>query len=302
MINRLTVFIFLSAVFSFFIFPVHAEQKRSAGGSQEGLPFFAEKRISLIAGPKGFLYQPYTADLLSPSFTVMHLKINDSSIRQTGDARHAFVLGRRYGLLRFQSNKSENALQLDIYGAFFGIFDPEYSTDNIGWDGLYGLILSMSTPSPFTFKLAMQHDSSHLGDEYIERTGRKRINYTREEIAGGVDCRLSEDIRIYFEAGYGHDLRNPDLQAPLRLKTGIEFEERHRFLHGKLGWYLAADADSYEENDWDRDISVHGGISLPVEKFFRTIRIGLFYKKGRSMIGEFFQHRESFWGIGMRME
>ncbi len=47
-----------------------------------------------------------------------------------------------------------------------------------------------------------------MGDEYAERTGRLRINYTREEFLAGISGELGDRWRVYGEAAYGYDLRS----------------------------------------------------------------------------------------------
>ena len=76
-----------------------------------------------------------------------------------------------------------------------------------------------STPTRI-YKVAWQHLSSHVGDEYAERTGRRRIAYTRNELAGGISERLGERWRAYGEIGWGYSLKNNDLQEPGRVQGG----------------------------------------------------------------------------------
>lgn len=248
--------------------------------------------------PAEHLYSPYIADPMRPGFSLMRMDIMNSDIPDTGKHRYSFMLGGQYGLLRLRnSNFPGLAVQLDIYGAFLGQFDLDNSTDNVGWDGYYGVMLAGANTGGLSLKLALQHDSSHVGDEYAERTGRRRINYTREEIVFGMSYRLPEYFRVYTESGYGHVLRNPDLQKPWRMKGGVEFEDPDRFFEGRLGYYAAVDLASMEETDWDIDITVQAGFVVPVKKSFQTMRFGPIYRSGRSIIGEFFQRKEEWWGL-----
>lgn len=276
----------------------------SAAGAEtavdEDLTFSLGGTWRLAVSPGGDLYPGYIADPLRPGFALRKLNVTDSEIPGSGTDRYSFTLGGRYGLLRlFADTAPAMAFQIDIYGAFLGQFDIENSSDNIGWDGLYGLILSWSNGNGLALKLAMQHDSSHVGDEYMERTGRERINYTREEWAAGISYRFFDLFRIYGEGGYGYDLRNDALQEPGRVQGGIEIEDRDRFLGGRLGYYAALDVGAYEESDWDADTSVQAGLTVPVDRFLQEIRVGAFYRDGRSPMGEFFQRRERWWGLGL---
>jgi len=246
----------------------------------------------------GHLYDSYIADPIRPGFSLMRMSMMESDIPDAGNRRYNFMLGGQYGLFRLHnSDFPGREFQLDIYGAFLGQFDLDNSTDNIGWDGFYGVMLTWADRDGLSLKLAMQHDSSHVGDEYAERSGRRRINYTRQEIVYGVSYRFQEFYRVYTEAGYGYDLRNPDLQEPWRVKGGMEFEDRDRFLGGRLGYYAAADFNFSEERDWNADVTVQTGVVLPLRRSFRTVRFGPIYRSGRSILGEFFQHKEKWWGL-----
>ncbi len=266
----------------------------------DNLTFPLGETWRLSVSPGGDLYPGYIADPLRPGFALRKLNVADSEIPESGDNRYAFTLGGRYGLLRIDAGRDPGmAFQLDVYGAFLGQFDVDNGTDNIGWDGLYGVILSWTDGAGLALKLAMQHDSSHVGDEYMERTGRERINYTREEWAAGVSYRFLDTFRVYGEGAYAYDLRNDALQEPGRVQGGLEIEDRDRFLGGRLGYYAALDVGAYEESDWDADVSLQAGVVVPVDRFLQTIRIGTFYRDGRSPIGEFFQRRETWWGLGL---
>ena len=268
--------------------------------ADDDLTFSLGESWRFSVSPGGDLYPGYIADPLRPGFAMRKLTVTDGEIPDSGESRYAFTLGGRYGLLRlFTDTDPSMAFQLDLYGAFMGQFDVDNGTDNIGWDGLYGVILSWTNGAGLALKLAMQHDSSHVGDEYMERTGRERINYTREEWAAGVSYRFLDIFRVYGEGAYAYDLRNDALQEPGRIQGGLEIEDPDRFLGGRLGYYAALDIGAYEESDWDADVSLQAGVVVPVDRFLQTLRIGTFYRNGRSPIGEFFQRRETWWGMGL---
>ncbi len=271
--------------------------------ADDPLTFPAGRQWNLDLLPAGDIYPPYSADLHRPGFGVMNMDIMDSEIPDAGDRRYGFMLGGQYGLLRLQSASEPGAaFQVDVYGAFYGVFDADNSTDNIGWDGLYGLAFYWTNNKGLAAKLAMQHDSSHVGDEYIERTGRKRINYTREEWALGLSYRFMKNWRIYGEGAYGFDLRNTDVQEPWRIQGGMEWEADDLFLSGRGGYYAAVNIGAAEELDWEEDITLQAGIVISARRFYRQFRIGLIYRDGRSLIGEFFQDREEWWGIGLWLD
>ncbi len=276
-----------------------------ARGAEEGgsLTFSMGGRWRLTVSPGPPLYDPYIADPLRPCFALTKMEILDTTIPETGENRYGFRMGGRYGLLRLHPKGDPDAgFQLDLRGAFVGYFDPDNSADNIGWDGIYGLNLSWTTGGSVALKLAMEHDSSHVGDEYMERTGRSRINYTREDWVLGASFRPAEILRLYGECGYGYDLRNTAVQEPWRVKGGVELEDPDRFWGGRAGYYAAVDIGATEERDWEADVTVQTGFVLPARRVFRTYRLGVEYRDGRALIGEFFLQDESYWAFGLWMD
>ena len=253
-----------------------------------------------IFSPGKPLYRPYIANPIRPMMAVNYVSIQDNDIFDSGDGRYHIRLGAQGGFLRFHpAGDSSRGYQIDLEAGFLGVFDRDNSLDNIGWDGVYSLLFTWGNGEGFAAKLALQHDSSHVGDEYAERTGRQRINYTRQEYALGLSLAGLEHWRIYGEAAWAFDIRNEDLQEKWRVEGGLEFEDPDRFRNGKLGYYAAVDVMSYQESDWKAEVTVQAGLVLPVTDPDRTWRFGLEYRDGRSVIGEFFQSRESHIALGM---
>jgi len=257
------------------------------------------KKWRMVINPGSDLYPRSIADPIQPGTSISWVKVADSDISDAGDSRYMLRVGGHWGFLRLHPyGEPEQGFQLDLEAGFLGLFDIDYSLDNIGWDGLWGVVLTWANGKGLAAKLATQHDSSHVGDEFTERTGRERINYTRAELAFGMSFSFLERWRLYGEAGYGYDLRNTELQEPWRAKGGIEYEDADRFWKDRAGYYAAMDLTITEERDWQRDISIQAGLVLPVGGMVRSYRVGLEYRNGRSVIGEFFQNDETYWGVG----
>ena len=266
----------------------------------QGVSFPLGKSWRVVISPGGSLYPIYIANPIRPTMAFNRAAVSDSDIAQAGDTRYTLRLGGRVNLIRAHPvGKPEQGFQADVEAAFLGQFDADHSLDNIGWDGIWGLALTWANGAGLAAKLATQHDSSHVGDEYAERTGRQRINYTRAEVVFGLSLAFLTNWRVYGEAGYGYDRRNVELQEPWRLEGGVEFEDAQRFWKGRLGYYAAIDVTAYEESDWHSDITIQTGFVLPVSGLVRTYRLGVEYRDGRSIIGEFFQDKETSWALGL---
>ncbi|MFW5975560.1 MAG: DUF1207 domain-containing protein [Desulfosalsimonas sp.] len=262
-------------------------------------------RIELFHGleaglaPADQLYPVYLADPLAPTVALNSVRYTDSGIPEAGDRRYVFRIGGRLGLLRISPEaQPEQGFQLNLHGTFLGMFDRENSLDNVGWDGLYGIDVTWRGDSGTALKLGINHDSSHVGDEYAERTGRRRIEYTRQEYALGISLPLGQHVRTYAESGWAFDMRN-DLQERWRVQAGLEFKDEDALWGGRMGYYAAADIMSFEESDWDQDVTAQAGLIVPLTRSHRTLRTGLEYRDGRSVIGEFSRHDETYWTWGL---
>ena len=253
----------------------------------------------LAFSPATDLYPRYIADPRRSRFGLSSLGFSHSEIEDTGESRLGIRLGGRYGLLRLhREDDPDHGFQVDIEGGFIGQFDQDNSTDNIGWDGIYGLHVAWARPGGLALRLGVFHDSSHVGDELAERTGRQRINYTRQEFLLGVSYRFAPEWRTYAEYGSAFDLRNPELMKRRRVQGGIEYESSRRFWRRRLGWYAATDLSLFEEDSWQVNTTVQAGVVLPRAELGRIFRVGLEYYEGRSQLGEFFQSREEYVGFG----
>jgi len=252
--------------------------------------------------PAGALYPPYAADVHRIGFGVQWLNFTDTSIPDSGNSRVGIRVGGRFGIVRFHSEEQDGRpWQFDVEGGFNAQFDADHSTDNLGWDGRYGLKLTTTTTAAaLAFKFGIMHDSSHVGDEYAERTGRRRIGYTRHELALGASWYPVGGFRAYTEGAWGYELSNKELQKPGRGQVGIEYESPSAMGKGGMGWYAAADLSAMEERDWRQDYSVQAGHIIHAGD--RTWRFGIEWYNGRPPLGEFFSYTERYLGLGITID
>lgn len=251
--------------------------------------------------PPGILYPPAIADPQRVGFGVQWLSYMDTTIPDAGNSRVALKAGGQFGILKAgPSGDGNQAWQVDLLGGFNAQFDADHSLDNIGWDGRYGLLVTNGQPRIISFKFGVLHDSSHVGDEYMERTGRKRIGYTRHELVAGVSIPLGERWRTYAEGGWGYQLGNSELMKPGRGQAGLEYESCRGPRERCTGWYGAADLSSMEERDWRLDLAVQMGVVA--RSGGRTWRFGVEWYHGRPPIGEFFPYTERYLSLGIWLD
>jgi hypothetical protein len=222
----------------------------------------------------------------SRGFGFSRVALDEITTADTGDALYALKLGSVFPLVRI------GEWRISFDAGFLGLFDIDRSYDNLGWDGNYGLVIAHPLGRNAAVRLAWLHDSSHVGDEYQERTGRKRIGYTREEFALGVTWWPAPAWRVYGEYGHGTRYDSDDPGEPGRAQAGLEWDRGARWAP-----YAAVDVQAWEERDWNLDLAVQAGLAFHAEG--RRWRLGLEYYDGRVPLGEFYFEDQRHISLGI---
>ncbi len=243
--------------------------------------------------PHSNLYPENIADPKRPTFMLSTMHFDDTTITDTSRERLGAKAGGRFGLFRiYDEGNPEEAFQLNFNIGIIGQADKGQSDDVIGWDGILALMGLYRYNSEWAVKFGLHHDSSHVGDEFIERNGRERINYTRKEAQLGASWTFSPDWQAYVETGYGFGMGNTELQESWRWQTGVQFQSAPKLWRDKLGWYAALDIGATEERDYSVDKTLQVGFVF--YSGTRRWRMGLEMYNGRAQIGEFFQEDEKY--------
>jgi hypothetical protein len=252
--------------------------------------------------PEANFYPHYIADPIRAQSALAMIAVIDSDIPETGSGRFALRLGGRFPIIRYHpAENPEIGWQLDFEGGYFGHFDMEHSLDNIGWDGVFGLLASWRPRPGLGLRFGTLHDSAHIGDEYAERTGQSRVGYTREELVLGVSWSFAGSWRVYGEGGHVYS-ESDHPERPWRIQAGLEYQGRRAFNRGRMFWYAALDLRAYEENDWRPRMTGQLGLMLPWNRGTARYRFALEVADGRTALGNFFLDEESYVGIGWYLD
>jgi hypothetical protein len=217
-------------------------------------------------------------------------------IADTSAERLNLKLGASFPFLQFR----ESGWQFSMEAGFNMQTDLQKSLDIIGWDGVAGLLASKRLSHGLSVRLSpWLHRSAHLGDEIIERTGRTRIDYTREEVAGGLSWNFLEHWRLYGDAGAAYTRRS-EYQEIWRVQGGVEWVDPGALRREGVGLYAALNTTSFQETDWDLAVSAAAGVLVRVRE--RDWRLGLAFHHGAAPLGEFFQSSETYIQAGVWLD
>lgn len=263
--------------------------------SRQGLISEKEKpparRVEFL--PEKLLYRPYVADPRRPRFSIKWLSGDE------GESHIQTAIGGYFPFLDIRRPSApDSAFQVAGFAGSWSRWDTRKSLDQIGTDFRGGLSFSYKR-GPWALRLQNFHESDHLGDELIERTGRKRISYRREDIGLGITYALEEYYRLYAEAGYGYILG--ELNKPWRIQMGSEWEGSPLIAFGGRP-FAALDFQTWEESKWDPNINLELGVVYWNQIRSRSFRLSLDLYRGRDPLGEFLRESLRYLSLGFSLD
>lgn len=240
--------------------------------------------------PAGLMYRSYVAGEREPRIQgVWLMEKNRGMVLET-------ALGGRAGLLRYGTLDSlqPQGFQLDLEGAGMARVDPEEHSDLEGCDYRVGFVGTWQY-SPWAYKAGYYHISSHVGDEFLLRTGADRRNYVRDSLIFGARYDFTDDVNLYGEIGYAPNHNGG--ADPLELQFGAEFNPKYPTgPHGSP--VLAINGHLREEFDFGGSMNVIWGWQWKGETG-SAFRLGMQYYNGPSLQWSFFDQHEEFVGGGI---
>lgn len=212
-------------------------------------------------------------------------KFPKTTIFKGGDLRYELSLGDQFNI--FRSKFHNRTIDYSFGGSVYQQYDLTKALDGIGYNGtIYSTLQLLGDKC--NLELSVFHISSHLGDEYIENTSRRRLEYARNEFLIGIQMPFDKLINN-FEFGYDYS-NNIAAPKPFRFRNEVQLRINKSF-------YVAVNLESRQENDWSLNSTLQTGFShfyKEKEKF----RAYLEYYRGNSRLYEFYNEKENMFLIG----
>lgn len=276
---------------------VRVEVRDAASRAPAVVPDVAPAAVSALPTgflPAGHLFQPFLADPRWPHFSASYrYYLNNRDLEHVG----AVSFGETIPLIRgdaFMDSQWEAGIQAGVF-ALFQMDAPSKDLLNADY---FASLFGTWRKGPFSALGRIFHQSSHLGDELLLRTRLERINLTYE----AVDLKLSYDLplglRLYGGGSFLFD-QEPENLKPWAVQGGVEFRSPWTVAAGHIRPVAAVDLQSREENRWNLDVSVRGGIQLEnVRVLERNLQLLVEYFHGNSPDGQFYKKRVDYLGLG----
>ncbi len=242
--------------------------------------------------PDGLIYRSYLAGVKESRFAGQW--VHDVNLGWMWD----ITLGGRVGILRYGTTSDDHpeGWQLDIEGAGMPRLDLEHKErDLIASDFRFGIPLTYGRGS-YQTKFAYYHLSSHLGDEYMVRYSTLlRRNYSRDVIVWGHSYFLTQDLRLYGEAGWAFNYDGGT--EPWEFQVGVDYSPVKPTGH-RGSPFVAVNGHLRQEFDFGGNLVVQTGWQWRGHSG-HLFRVGLHYFQGMSDQWEFFDQFEDKLGFGI---
>lgn len=256
-----------------------------AAAEKEQLPKFEVENEAL---PETAIFDALIADPREARFGVTVAEYDTE-----GDDFTAGIaqFGHYIGL--YEGDRGVDRWQFGLDAGVFALFNLDAtSKDLINADYYVGFPLTYRR-TPWSFRARLYHISSHLGDEFIlGNPNVQRVNLSYEVIDGLASWEWKA-LRLYGGGGYIIN-STPDLDPGL---AQAGFELRFEDVIWTADLEFAADYKATEEQDWESNISLAGGLNFSRAR--RPFRVLLTYYDGLSPNGQFFNNELSYWGLNL---
>ena len=250
-------------------------------------PAFCEENSGWL--PKKKLFTPFFADLTQPAFALRYTKVSGGTLAEVN-------LGDEFGIYRRSLGGGE--LQFGLAGGAAARFDISKITNDYQIAD-YSLVLPADYVSgQWAFRAMYWHTSSHLGDDYIKRSG-IAASSLRKHVTD--DIRLSaaysgiKPLRLYAGAGYAFNLIPKD-DRRLRFQAGVEAQKPA----GAGEIFAAADIQALERLGFRPSFCARAGIRRRSETSSASAFAEFF--AGRLPYLGFMTEAETHWSLGLSFE
>ena len=209
-----------------------------------------------------------------------------------------------FRLIDDTGSNSKEILSINVRGAVysrFNFFSKSFNLYGMNYFGGLSLLYKAPWKANNEFELYVYHESSHLGDDYLQNNpGAYAFNYSAESV------RLLHYLDLFnlCQLAYGGQYA---VRKDTALKIGRLTLQGNLTIPLKLSFvnaFFSADFKSRETNKWNPEYNMQFGISLSgteslLNDFHHAQSLVIEYYNGFSNLGQFYTKREQSFSVGI---
>ncbi len=248
------------------------------------------RRVTIL--PHGLLWQPPLASPNEPRCYMKIMSLEESDMPSVNDCN----IGGTLPLVRVSRlDKPNEGVQTDIFATVMSRFVDRRTFAAV--DYRFGVPFTLAE-GPWSFKIAYEHTSCHLGDEFLIKHNLPSRDSTRNEAVFGISYRPIEPLRLYGQFGYavGQSSFVENIHKE-RYTCGAEWSKPGPT--GDFGQpYAAIDVEFRGDEDYTPNLTAQIGWQWLGLQGAPGYRFAVEYYDGRSPFGQFIDRHESWVALG----
>jgi len=245
--------------------------------------------------PEGRVFPILLADPRSANFSVAYQRFFRTDVPKLRNVA-ALSLGDDFNLVRYQDPEF-GQLNLSVEPAIFSLFNlDDLSHDLVNADYRIGIPVEYRN-GPWSLKLSVFHQSSHLGDGYASLLSHY-LSYEALDlkVAGSLG-----DVLVYAGGSRMVD-RNPSTLKLWSLQEGVQWISSASIISDSVAPLVAVDIQEHEQNDWRPSVCVRAGVEwVNPERPRRRLQFLLEYYRGYNPNGQYYNERANWLGVGLHV-
>lgn len=233
-----------------------------------------------------------------------HIQIAASYYRLDGANTSDVALGHSWGISRWRAGDMQDWLwEVDVEGMAYSRFRVGGGVNEFETVDFFLNLPVTVRRGDVAFKGTVFHESSHLGDDYIRRTGNTGFRYSNEGLRLQTSLEPRRWGRLYAGSTYLFH-RVPD-ERDLSAQGGFELftDDLTRTKRARTRLFVGQDFQSHQDVKWNVDSHTVAGVKLNFrENLTRAMRFQLGYFDGHSPFGQFYTKREHYFDLSLVFE
>lgn len=233
-----------------------------------------------------------------------HIQLSASYYRLDGANTSDVALGHSWGLTRWRAGAYQDWLwEADVEGMAYSRFQIGGGVNQFETVDFFLNVPVTVRRGDVAFKGTVFHESSHLGDDYIRRTGQQGFRYSNEGLRLQTSLEPRRWGRLY--GGTTYLFHQVPAARPWSAQGGLEIftDDLTRSKRARTRLFVGQDFQSHQDVRWNVDSHTVAGVKLNFhESLTRAARFQLGYFDGHSPFGQFYTKREHYFDVAIVFE
>lgn len=230
------------------------------------------------------------------------IQLSAAYYRLRGDDVSDIALGHSWAMARWRPRERDWTWQWNLEAMAFSRFTLGGDVNEFQAIDFFGHLPLEARRGRFSARGLIFHESSHLGDDYIRRTGDTGVRYSIDGLRAQAAWDWTRRLRTYAGTAYLlHTVPSPkrwNLQAGFEmLSADLELLKDY-----PVRLFVAQDFQWHERVQWNMDSRSLVGFRFGFKGTVRAMRLYLGYFDGHSPFGQFYARREHYADIGISLE